>query len=990
MSLARYRFVGREALPPKLTPEDVALHFFLPDELLAEIRRKVDRQYVLAFAVQVAHLRATGTQPATGGTTPPAILKQLCSQLKLPQENIASLRTLYQNKDRTARDHRDKARELLDFKDYGPSTVESLRAALKRQAADAATVDELDAGAKHWLFDSRTVIPGARVVKDLAREAFAHVEALALNTVNKAVDPVAMQEIVRLMFKQSPKPETSVLEWIKTFSGKHMPKNSKEVAAKIAFLKALGVHNWNFDALSRLRLRGFALRVQHRPPTETAKLKTETQCIEIACFLKYTLMELSDELVYRCGRRITDFYRTGREEVRKRTESKLKRCLDTMREARKTALDIAIAAQIRLNKIVQAIDALLAKDDDTIAQAVREVMSSDKENPRIKAALDALSSLDISAAGASKNNKLLKAWNELRATSAVELPKDFDTSFVDNSWLALLEDEDRVAAMRAFEAYTATKIREGLAGGGMWVSHSSDYRSREQVLISQAEWDRDKAAICQALGLELDVEKVLSEQLALLKSGIADVAKALDQGLLTIDGSGSVCLPDIEKELEEKEEKLQRQTQRVLDDHIGTAQIADILMEVDRQTGFSETLLGRKAKDRVELISVYAGLLAAGTEIDAKSAAAMIPGINAASVASGMRLLEHGERLRAASNKIVDYQQRIEIVKTWGNGSRGSADMMALDATKHLFHARQNPRRKTMSAGIYSMKLDGYAIGHDTPIVQNVWQDSPAVESGYEYNVSATAAERQRLEILAVDTHGFSFVGTAVAKHLHFDLCPQLAHFPDRKLLVPQSFDVPEVLDCIVDPKSNPVNLKAIRKGWDAAMRQIASIRQGRVSVAWVVSRNGSMARDNPARRSLFEFGKLLRTIFLADYFSNADFRREIHTLLNRGEAVHSLQRAIYYGRITAERGRRRDELRAISGALTLLTNIVIAWNTSKLQEAVEHLRGTGQAIGPDVLRHIAPIHYGNINFRGTMEFQVERFSEFLLRPQATASRKQA
>jgi hypothetical protein len=105
--------------------------------------------------------------------------------------------------------------------------------------------------------------------------------------------------------------------------------------------------------------------------------------------------------------------------------------------------------------------------------------------------------------------------------------------------------------------------------------------------------------------------------------------------LLAIDASGSMCLPDIEKELEEKEEKLQRQTQRVLDDRIGTAQIPDILMEVDRETGFSETLLGRKAKDRVELISVYAGVLAAGTEIDAKSAAAMIPGINAASVTSG-------------------------------------------------------------------------------------------------------------------------------------------------------------------------------------------------------------------------------------------------------------------------------------------------------------------------------------------------------------------
>ena len=54
----------------------------------------------------------------------------------------------------------------------------------------------------------------------------------------------------------------------------------------------------------------------------------------------------------------------------------------------------------------------------------------------------------------------------------------------------------------------------------------------------------------------------------------------------------------------------------------------------------------------------------------------------------------------------------------------------------------------------------------------------------------------------------------------------------------------------------------------------------------------------------------------------------EVLDLLNQGEAVHSLQRAIHNGMITAKQGRTTEELGTISGALTLLANIVMAWNT--------------------------------------------------------------
>jgi TnpA family transposase len=42
--------------------------------------------------------------------------------------------------------------------------------------------------------------------------------------------------------------------------------------------------------------------------------------------------------------------------------------------------------------------------------------------------------------------------------------------------------------------------------------------------------------------------------------------------------------------------------------------------------------------------------------------------------------------------------------------------------------------------------------------------------------------------------------------------------------------------------------------------------------------------------------------VFLAGYFVNAAFRRELRRVLNRGEAVHALKRAIYTGRVAPAR----------------------------------------------------------------------------------------
>ena len=128
----------------------------------------------------------------------------------------------------------------------------------------------------------------------------------------------------------------------------------------------------------------------------------------------------------------------------------------------------------------------------------------------------------------------------------------------------------------------------------------------------------------------------------------------------------------------------------------------------------------------------------------------------------------------------------------------------------------------------------------------------------------------------------------------------------------------------------------AASAGWDGLLHVIMSLKTGHSSAATIIDRHGSAARGTATFEAGTLLGKVLRSLFLLDYLVKPDFRREVHRNLSQGESVHQLQRAILAGRIEAKQGRKLSEIAAVSGALTLLTNIVMAWNTAAMQQVVD------------------------------------------------------
>ena len=112
------------------------------------------------------------------------------------------------------------------------------------------------------------------------------------------------------------------------------------------------------------------------------------------------------------------------------------------------------------------------------------------------------------------------------------------------------------------------------------------------------------------------------------------------------------------------------------------------------------------------------------------------------------------------------------------------------------------------------------------------------------------------------------------------------------------------------------VSRRAVARGWEGFLRLAASVKHGWDSAAAALDRYGSAAAGDPVYNAGDGLGRLLRTLYLCDYLSNPAFRLEILDLLNQGEAVHSLQRAIHNRMITAKHGRTIEELGTISGAV--------------------------------------------------------------------------
>lgn len=110
----------------------------------------------------------------------------------------------------------------------------------------------------------------------------------------------------------------------------------------------------------------------------------------------------------------------------------------------------------------------------------------------------------------------------------------------------------------------------------------------------------------------------------------------------------------------------------------------------------------------------------------------------------------------------------------------------------------------------------------------------------------------------------------------------------------------------------------------------------------------------------------------MLNYLDDEAYRRRILTQLNRGEGRHGVARAIFHGQRGELRQRYREGQEDQLGALGLVVNAVVLWNTRYLDAALAQLRASGMTIGPEDVERLSPLLHGHVNVLGRYEFALK------------------
>jgi TnpA family transposase len=958
MSRWEHRYLGGERFPETLSALEIEHFFTLNEAELDLVRERRSRLNRLALALQIGFLKMTGGTLNSVEVIPAAVLDHLGHQLACPPPRIASIRAFYRRR-RTLFDHQAAVLRVLGRVELTPHAERGLVAYLRREAAAVFDHAELMARARSWLVEHRYLLLRERDIRRLVNAARRHHEQILFRTIVAAI-PSERECWLSGLLEPLEGTAMSHLEWLGTVPANKSPKSLEEQLEKVRFLKELGADRLVLPNLPLTGLEHFARRMATRKPTALGRLKDPHRTIELACFLRVTLLRLTDASLALLDHQIAALWRGARDRVEQSRASRMRRYRQLLDDLAGLADDETLGA-IDLRSRLRRLIAPFERDRITTkVAAIRQELA--RKTQDLARLLTTVRTVQLAVPADHTLTAAFATLDTLAASSPTALPVGTGQPF-GPSWRDLIRQPDRAAALGCFRAATVMTLKRALRNRSVSVDHSLFHRAAEDKLVPAKLWQRHRLRFIRDLNLPVSSEKYLQRLEAGLSAGLAALAEAAEAGAVTID-QGELRLPRRKPAPEDPRVEPARQA---LARALGDAQLPDVLVDIDSLTRFSWILLGRAARSEQELVTLYAALLGLGSSLSVTELVRMVPALAADSVGQMMIRIEADGRLRAANDTVLRFMRDHRVAASWGRGLFASADMMSLEATRYLWSARLDPRRRVYAVGTYTHVLDQWGILYDQPIVLNRRQAGPAIEGALRQQ------QVDQLERVAVDTHGFTHFGMALAKSAGFDLCPHLAGLRRRKLYLPKGLEVPPILQPVV---AETVSRRVIARGWDGFLRLGTSVKHGWCSATEALDRFGSAARGDPVHASGDALGKLLRTLYLCDYLSNPVFRTEILDLLNQGEAVHSLQRAIHSGLITPRRGRSTEQLSAISGSLTLLANIIMAWNTHRFQNLLDQ---TSAGYADEVLSRIAPIGHKHINMRGILTFDLRRHASSLL-----------
>ena len=182
-----------------------------------------------------------------------------------------------------------------------------------------------------------------------------------------------------------------------------------------------------------------------------------------------------------------------------------------------------------------------------------------------------------------------------------------------------------------------------------------------------------------------------------------------------------------------------------------------------------------------------------------------------------------------------------------------------------------------------------------------------------------------------------------------------------------------------VDPKADygaldglarhRAKMPLVVQNWDDLLRLAGSLKLGLVQAGGLIRTLQTNDRPTKLARALEEWGRVVKSLYLLSYIDDEAYRRRILVQLNRGEGRHQLTRAVFHGKLGELRQRYREGQEDQLGALGLVVNVIVLWNTIYMDAALNQLRAEGFDVRDEDVARLSPLGFEHINMLGRYAF---------------------
>ena len=973
------RFIG----PP--SREELERSFFLDDADRTLIAPHRGDHNCLGFALQLTTVRSLGLFLVDPVEVPGVVLDYLAGQLAIADPSCVAR---YMERRTTRFEHAEeikRARGLRDFSEVARELEEwvDARAWTTSDGPRAIFNDAIG-----WLFERDVLLPGVTTLARLVARVREEATERLWETLSGLLTAGQCRRLERLLEVPDGKRFSDLERWRKG-PAKPSGRNLEKAIARVAEIKTLELGRLDLDAVVPHRrlvdLARYGMTVNARALRRHPRSRRLATVLATVVFLEAKAiddcLELLDLLM------TTELLgKAERESVKEkaRQHPRLARASAKLATAVEVLMDAtARGEELGLDGVWELIDAAVPRRELRAAvTAITELVPPDVDDDGVKR--EQLATRIATVAGFLKtltdviefdaNADAQAVLDEMKRMPALLRARkltsaDVNGSLVHGSWKRLVfgapTNQDGAVDRNAYVFCVLTQFHRYLKRREIHANRSSRWRDPRAQLLAGEAWTNAKDSVLTALSLPETPDGLLAEHTRTLDAAYHAVGARLEANTaVSIDREGQLHIERLEA-IDDPASLIE--LRRDVNALLPRVDLPEVILEVMSWEPQFVAAFVAASGGQTRLADLHVTIAACLT------AHALNIGYSPI-VKKGVPALERDrishvnqnylgtETYTPANVWLIAAQAGITLAQAWGGGLVAGIDGMRFIVPIPSIYARPNRKYFGSKRGVTWLNM---VNDQGSGLAAKVVSGTPG-ESLHMIDVIFSQDGGQRPDIIVADTGTYSDLVFGLAQLLDIEYRPELADMPDQR-----SWRIDPAADYgpLNTAARGRIDLDRVRRHWQDILRVIASIYTGTVrayDVVRMLQRDGS---PTPLGEAIASYGRIFKSLHILTYIDDDTYRRDIKGVRNLQEGRHSLAGHVFHGKKGQLYQRYHKGMEDQLGALGLVLNCIVLWNTRYMNAALDQLRAEGREIQDENVARLSPFVRHHLNVHGKYSF---------------------